>query len=86
MAVLEAMATGVPVLARPVAGISDFLRDGETGVSLPNASTTDVAAAIRCSLANRDRMRTISRTARRMVERHYSWDHTVATFDQLYWA
>jgi glycosyltransferase involved in cell wall biosynthesis len=85
MAVLEAMATGVPVLARSVAGISDFLRDGETGVALPNASAIDVANAIRESLTDRDRMRAISRSARRMVENHYSWERTVATFDKLYW-
>jgi glycosyltransferase involved in cell wall biosynthesis len=85
LAVLEAMATGVPVLARPVAGISDFLRDGETGVALPHESAKDVADAILQSLDNRQRLQAIACRARRMVERHYSWDRTVAQFDSLYW-
>ncbi|MEZ5319972.1 MAG: glycosyltransferase, partial [Vicinamibacterales bacterium] len=34
LAVLEAMALGVVVVARPVAGIADFLEDGRTGLAV----------------------------------------------------
>ncbi len=85
LAVLEAMASGVPVLALPVAGISDFLRHGANGVALPSASAKAVADTILESLRNRIQLRSISRRARRMVEKRYSWDRTVAAFDQLYW-
>jgi glycosyltransferase involved in cell wall biosynthesis len=86
LAVLEAMAVGVPVLARPVAGISDFLCDGENGVALTKESTRHVADAIVASLSDRSRLRTTVRSARQMVERHYSWRHTVEAFEQLYWS
>jgi glycosyltransferase involved in cell wall biosynthesis len=85
LAVLEAMAVGVPVLARPVAGIADFLIDGENGIELRNASIAEIATAMRDSLTKRDRLRDICRNARRMVEQQYAWEHTVEKFEQLYW-
>jgi len=84
LAVLEAMALGVPVLARPVAGISDFLVDGRTGLAIDDASTSAVAGAIVSALASRSQLRFLARHARRLVERRYAWNRTVAGFDRLY--
>jgi glycosyltransferase involved in cell wall biosynthesis len=86
LAVLEAMATGVPVVARPVAGIADFLRNDENGVALTKTSDQDVADAILRSLGRWQELQTIARRARRTVERRYSWDRTLARFDKLYWS
>lgn len=82
LAVLEAMAVGVPVLARPVAGISDFLRPGRTGYTLSGTSTRAGAAAIADTLSRRHSATT--RRARRMVEQRYSWSATTAAFERLY--
>jgi glycosyltransferase involved in cell wall biosynthesis len=84
MAVLEAMALGVPVAARPVAGISDFLSDGETGVAIHGASAPAAATTIRDALSNPARMASIARRARRLVERRYSWEQTVTALDRIY--
>jgi glycosyltransferase involved in cell wall biosynthesis len=84
MAVLEAMATGVPVAARPVAGISDFLRDGDTGIALPDDSN-DAADAIVENLASPTRLSDIARRARSVVEQRYDWQQTLTSFAELYW-
>ncbi|MGE3490857.1 MAG: glycosyltransferase family 4 protein [Vicinamibacterales bacterium] len=83
LAVLEAMAIGVPVLARPVAGISDFLRNGRTGYTIEGQSTRSAADALAGTLARRGVQATVRR-ARRMVERRYSWTATTAAFERLY--
>lgn len=83
LAVLEAMAVGVPVLARPVAGIVDFLTHGRTGSALRATTPTGVAAAMATALTSRDRVGLVRR-ARRMVERQYDWSATVAAFARLY--
>ena len=67
LAVLEAMATGVPVLARPVAGISDFLVDGNNGVALTSSASRDVADAIVSALSSPSSFRTITHRARKLV-------------------
>ena len=83
LAVLEAMALGVPVAARRVAGIEDFLDHGRTGWAIPTASATGTAAAIRDALAAAD-ARAVTRRARTMIEQHYDWDTMLLRFDRLY--
>jgi glycosyltransferase involved in cell wall biosynthesis len=85
LAVLEAMALGVPVAARPVAGISDFLVDGRTGFSIERPSVSASADAILSVLSSPSRLASVARNARRLVERKYSWSETVRAFDRLYW-
>jgi len=86
LAALEAMALGVPVAARPVAGISDFLIDGRTGVALSSASTRAISRTIGDALENQRQLLRLARQARRLVERRYDWRQTVAAFDRLYGA
>ncbi|MEZ5319122.1 MAG: glycosyltransferase, partial [Vicinamibacterales bacterium] len=71
-------------VARPVAGIADFLEDGRTGLAVRSAAARIVAAAIGRALAEPARLAAISRKARRLVERRYDWKTTVAAFRRLY--
>jgi glycosyltransferase involved in cell wall biosynthesis len=84
LAVLEAMALGVPVVARPVAGISDFLTDGKTGFAVPGASAAAAATAMRDALSHPMRMAAVATRARRLVERRYSWERTVKVLERVY--
>jgi len=83
LAVLEAMALGVPVVAKPVAGINDFLRHGLTGFALQGTSPRRAAKTMAGALAAPG-LRTTIRRARRMVEQKYSWPVTTAAFERLY--
>jgi glycosyltransferase involved in cell wall biosynthesis len=84
LAVLEAMAIGVPVAARRVAGISDFLVHGRTGFAIDRTSAAGVADAIVSALSSPSRLRTVAQEARRVVERKYSWARTLKAFERLY--
>jgi len=85
LAVLEAMALGVPVAARAVAGISDFLVDGRTGFSIEGRSAAASGDAILSVLSSPSRIATVTRNARSLVDRRYSWSQTVKAFERLYW-
>jgi glycosyltransferase involved in cell wall biosynthesis len=85
LAVLEAMAIGVPVVALEVAGLSDFVVDGRTGVIIRSPAAGTVAAAIVRLWEQPALRRRVTRGARRLVERRYAWDHTVQAFERLYW-
>jgi glycosyltransferase involved in cell wall biosynthesis len=84
LAVLEAMATGIPVVARRVPGIEDFLVDGRTGWAVDGPSPAAAAVVIRRALADASAARRISRRARRLVEQRYDWATMVARFARLY--
>jgi len=83
LAALEAMALNVPVLARPVAGIEDYLVDGVNGWACESAAPEAVASGIARALSDPARSR-IARRARGMVDRRYTWCRTVAVIDRCY--
>jgi glycosyltransferase involved in cell wall biosynthesis len=84
MAVLEAMAVGVPVVARTVAGIEDFLTDGRTGVAIGRGGSASAARAVIRAIENPRLQQRVVAGARRLVQRRYSWERMLAGFDRLY--
>jgi glycosyltransferase involved in cell wall biosynthesis len=67
LAVLEAQAAGVPVVATPVGGIRDTVVDGETGLLVPVGDPAAVAAAIRRLLGDRPLALRLAAEAREAV-------------------
>ncbi|MCL6480326.1 MAG: glycosyltransferase family 4 protein [Firmicutes bacterium] len=84
MVLLEAMALGVPVVARPVGGIAEVVEDGVYGLCVPTSRPDDLAAA--CLRLLRDpvlRERLCAAAAAR-VRTHFSADHTAREVAALY--
>jgi len=84
LAILEAMALGVPVAARPVAGIEDYFHPGINGVAVPSARARDVADAIVTTLDDPQGRLRMARRARTDVRRRFSWDRTVRDIERVY--
>jgi glycosyltransferase involved in cell wall biosynthesis len=84
LAVLEAMAARVPVVATAIGGTDEVVRDGETGTLVPAADPAALAAAIRTTLADRVRAARMASAARALVEREYSVQATVSAVSGLY--
>lgn len=71
---LEAMAAGVPVVATPVGGIPDFLRDGETGVFCKPNDPESVAEAVLRLIDNSSLRGRVVTNALLLVREKYDWD------------
>ena len=72
LAVIEAQAAGVPVVATPVGGIRETVVDGETGLLVPPRDPAALAAAIRRLLDDRELAERLAAEARRRVRERYS--------------
>ncbi len=74
-AFLEAMSISVPVIATPVGGISDFLREGETGWFCEVKNPKNIAEKIRYVMdeKNRDLVSRVTERANKMVFEKYTW-------------
>ncbi len=71
---IEAMAAGLPVIATPVGGIVDFLKDGETGLFCRLKNPESVAEQVK-KLINNPKLKTkLIENASRMVKEKYEWD------------
>jgi glycosyltransferase involved in cell wall biosynthesis len=84
LAVIEAQAAGVPVVATPVGGIRETVVDGETGLLVPPRDPAALAAAIRRLLDDRDLARRLAEEARRHVRARYSEERMVEVTLGLY--
>ena len=67
VALMEAMAIGVPVVASQVSGIPELVRDGRTGVLVPPADPVALADAIADLLSDPGRGAHLAAAARRLV-------------------
>ncbi|MEK7408665.1 MAG: glycosyltransferase family 4 protein [Acidobacteriota bacterium] len=70
-AVLLAMAAGVPVVASRVGGLTEIVKDGETGLLIDNAPEAIAAAVARLG-GDGELAARLARTARRQVEERFS--------------
>jgi glycosyltransferase involved in cell wall biosynthesis len=84
LAVLEAMGAGVPVLARPAAGLEDFLVHERTGVWLKGRTPRSIANDIARALSDRPRLIRTAVAAARMVKRRYTWPATLQALETVY--
>jgi glycosyltransferase involved in cell wall biosynthesis len=70
--VVEAMATGLPVVATRCGGPEEIVVDGETGLLVPLHDPRPMADAIRTVLGDRDLARTMGQAGRRRAEACFS--------------
>lgn len=71
---IEAMAAGLPVIATPVGGIVDFLKDGETGLFVEPGNPRLIAFQVHKLIDDRVLHDKIVINAKRMVREKYDWD------------
>ena len=77
ISLLEASASGKPVVAGRSGGMADAVRDGETGLLVDPEDPADVARAIGALLADAGRRAALGAAGRRAVERFYNWPRVV---------
>ncbi|HYK81855.1 MAG TPA: glycosyltransferase family 4 protein [Gemmatimonadales bacterium] len=77
IALVEASACGLPVVAGNSGGIPDAVRDGDTGFLVPPEDPAAFAAAILRLLVDRALAERLGRNGRRAVETYFNWDRVV---------
>jgi phosphatidylinositol alpha-1,6-mannosyltransferase len=77
IALAEANASGLPVIAGRSGGIPELVRDGETGLLVDPERTGPLVQAIERLLDNPELARRLGAAGRADVERYYNWDRVV---------
>jgi glycosyltransferase involved in cell wall biosynthesis len=84
MALLEACAVALPIVATDVGGNGEIVRDGETGRLVPASDATALAAGMRELLGQPARAAAVAQAARTWVEAHGSLENMAARYADLY--
>ena len=82
--ILEAMATGLPIVATAVGGNVELLEHGVTGSLVPSGDVDALATALLEDLAQPQQARQRGEAARSTVQRRFSLDSMVAAYGDLY--
>jgi glycosyltransferase involved in cell wall biosynthesis len=82
-ALLEAMASGLPVVASCVAGNEELVMDGETGYLVPSEDVEALQMALKKLLLDPARREQMGMASRERVEANYSWESTAQQYALL---
>jgi glycosyltransferase involved in cell wall biosynthesis len=84
LTVIEAYATGLPVVASRIGALAELIDHGVTGLHFPPGDAMSLAAAIRSCLHNRDEVANMGRQARRKYESHYTAEMNYRQLMRIY--
>jgi glycosyltransferase involved in cell wall biosynthesis len=84
LAIIEAMAAGLPVVATRVGGIPEVVVDGETGLLVASGNSVELADAIVYLLSNPHTRQQMGVKGRQRVEVHFTAQQTAANLETLY--
>jgi glycosyltransferase involved in cell wall biosynthesis len=84
LAIVEAMAAGVPVVATETGGIPDQIRDGVDGLLVEPGNPGAFAGALESLLCDEDRIRSMGAAARRHAEAEFDYAPMVDRIERIY--
>jgi len=82
-AVLEAMASGLPVVATRIAGNEELVVDGETGALVPAENVEALREALRPLLVRETLRAKMGEASRRRVEQSFSWKRVAQQYQKI---
>jgi glycosyltransferase involved in cell wall biosynthesis len=85
IALLEAMASGLPIVATDAGGNREVVVEGETGFLVPRQSPAMLASRLLWILDHPDESRQMGAAGRRRVEEVFDIRRMVSEYERLYW-
>jgi glycosyltransferase involved in cell wall biosynthesis len=82
--IIEAMASGRPVVATRTIGAKEIVEHGRTGLLIPIGDATSLAEALLKMLGNPELLNKMSYEARRIVEKKYDWRIIAEKYYEIY--
>jgi glycosyltransferase involved in cell wall biosynthesis len=82
--VMEALASGTPLVATTAGGIASVVRDGDTGLLVEERDVAGLSAALELLLSQPERGRALAEAARAEVIREHGWERVAARFEAIY--
>jgi glycosyltransferase involved in cell wall biosynthesis len=83
VAMLEAMAKGIPVIATNVGGIPEVINNGLNGILVPVKKPALMADEMIAVAGDKEKRTRIGNAGRRVIEKHYSVSSVCKQYESL---
>ena len=84
MVILEAMASGTPVVATRVGGIPQLVMDGQTGLLVDSNDLTGLCSAYEKLISNEALRKSLVDNAFQFVQKEYSVEQMTNAYSKIY--
>lgn len=84
VAVVEAMAMGLPVVVSDVSGFAEVVVNGESGLIVSRRNAHEAASALESLFREGQRAASLGENARKRVLENYDWEKNVAAMVEIY--
>ena len=81
---LEAMAVGLPIIAPPIGGIPDFLKDEKTGLFCKPEDPHDLAEKILTLFRNETLAKSIVENSQKMIKERFLWGKICENYENIF--
>tara|TARA_B100001123_G_scaffold367775_1_gene428302 strand:+ start:2377 stop:3534 length:1158 start_codon:yes stop_codon:yes gene_type:complete len=85
LTILEAMSSGIPVVATNVGGIGDVVIDGRTGFLRSDSDIEGILGALESLKENPAKASEMGKNGRALMEEQYTWEYICKQFEQIYY-
>lgn len=84
LVLLEAMASGKPVIASNLPGVRSVFKNGVHGLTVKPGDVSDLVSKLKALLSYEKLAKDMGRAGRELVEKKYSWDKVGERLDLIY--
>jgi glycosyltransferase involved in cell wall biosynthesis len=84
LTLLEAMASGLPVVTTATCGMKDVVRDGETGLFIAPRSPGEIVAAVERLMGDARLRERLGRAAQKEAAEKYTWERVAEPVAEVY--
>lgn len=84
LVLLEAMASGIPVIASANGGMKEILRHGENGLLFPTGDAGELGKGVERLLLKSDERKRMGEMGRREVEARFTWREVAGRMEEVY--
>lgn len=82
--ILEAMASGLPVVATRVGGNPELIVEGKTGILVPSESASEMTNALQVYVENEQKRQADGHAARQLIAERFRLEHMVDKYISVY--
>lgn len=84
LALMEAMATGCPVIGSDIGGIPSLITPNKTGLLVKQKNPAQLSTAILTLIKERKKAEKLGRNASLLIRKNYSWNDITKKFERIY--